>query len=278
MARRKKKKARQVDKTGPKSEDGFGTLAAQVKAARRNLRQVRRADAEQTRREQARRAADPPPEKPRRRLTEEELMAEAFDSLGDGFSGSEKYLGEGFDASDVEVVAPDEPEAPATGPEDDLTTQDLVFLEAMSAEVQRLEDHRTALRDKEWAGVSWRTEAEIVSLSAEDLERLELSHEQRELLRRSRKVTMQVVNVRRFRRGEAIGEVEAFVRDCVRRGDRFVRVVHGKGRHSEGEPVLKPAVIRWCEGAGSRWVRAWAPEIDRSGRFGSLVVELRRDR
>lgn len=270
MARRKKKGA-EPPKSPPKDE-GFGTLAEQVKAARRDLRAERRSAEARAPSKPATPA--PPPEPPKRRMTEQELMAAAFDAVGKEFSGAEKYLGEGYDARDVELVSP-EPAAPAlAAPDDGVTAEDLVFLEAMTASVRRMEDARSQLVDKDWVGVRWRTEAEIASLDAAELERLELTPAQRDLLRRSRKTPMQVVNVRYFRRGEALGEVEAFVRDCAGRGERFVRVVHGKGRQSEGDPVLKPAVITWCEGPGHRWVRAWAPEIDQSGRFGSLVLEL----
>lgn len=277
MARKKGKKRRGNQPQAKPKEEGFGTLAGQLQGVRKELKATRRAEAKESRRAALARASEPPPEKPKRKLTEEELMAEAFGALDETFSGAAKYVGEGYDVSDVELVRAEPEAAPgrAADDADDVTADDLVFLEAMAAEVQRYENKKAALRDKDWSGVSWHSAAQIESFTAEELERLELDGAQRDLLRRSRKVRMHVVNVRRFRRSEAIGEVEAFIRDCVRRGDRFARVIHGKGRQSEGDPVLKPAVIRWCEGAGATWVRAWAPEIDQSGRFGSLVVELR---
>lgn len=291
--KRKGKKRRNTTPAKKKeSPDGFGTLAEQVKAARRDLRAERRETARQEeeakaaerarRAEEARRRGrEPEPEdnRPKRALTRDELMAEAFDAIGDTFSGTEKYLGDGYKASDVVIVEdrefPPDVEGTETGG-DGLTRDDLLFAEAMAADVQRLESKKAALAERDWSGVKWQTQAEIESLTAADLERLSITPEQRDLLKRSRKSQMQVVHLRYLRKRDAMSDLEAFIRGCYGRGERFARVVHGKGRQSEGDPVIKPAVIAWCEGAGAMWAKAWAPEIDHTGRFGSVVIELRR--
>lgn len=268
MARRKKKQKKA--QKAPAPDNGFGTLEAQVKSVRKELRTVRK----------SRPAPAPPPEPPsapKRVLTEDELMSEAFEKLGDEFSGVEKYTGRGYAPDDVELVSERQltESAEARGP-DDLSADDLLFLEEMAAGVERMNAARDALREHEWSGASWRTDVELAALTERDLEAMELSPTERELLRRSRSSSpMPVLNIRRLSLREAMGELDAFVRSCRASRHRFARVVHGKGLGSQAGPVLKPEVIRWCEGAGADWVRAWAPEQDRSGRFGSLVVELR---
>ena len=58
-------------------------------------------------------------------------------------------------------------------------------------------------------------------------------------------------------------------------GDRIVRVITGKGIGSPGEPVLKAAVVAWCAGEGADVVREWAPERERDGCYGALILALR---
>jgi DNA-nicking Smr family endonuclease len=272
MARKKKKK-RKGTPTPPKPETGFGTLKNQVKSARRDLRADRR---ENARPSEVPSTPAPPPKPPKRRLTEEQLMTEAFDTLAEAFSGVEKYTGRGYVADDVELVS-EIPEVEPPSEADDSTAADLLFLEAMATGVERMDAARDALSQKEWAGAAWRTEAQLAALSADELKYLEMTTEHRELLRRSRASGhMRVLNIRRFRLRDAKGEVDAFVRECARSNQRFARIVHGKGRQSKDVAILKPEVVKWCEGEGAPWVLSWAPEVDRSGQFGSLVVELRK--
>jgi DNA-nicking Smr family endonuclease len=112
-------------------------------------------------------------------------------------------------------------------------------------------------------------------LSAEELMEPTLTDEQRDTLKRSRSQRLPTLNIRHLRRTEALTQVEVFVRTARVDGHRFVRVIHGKGRQSAGEPVLKRAVIEWSDGPGGLVVRRWAPETDRSGGFGCIVLELR---
>lgn len=257
----------------------FGTLASQLGDAARKLAEQRKVE-ERAAREAERARRDAPP--PTRKVTEAELMAEAFRAAGETSAAAAKFLGEGYDAGNVELVRPEATEEEgATGRGDgtsapELTHDDLVFLEAMSAEVERLDTGRAALRAREWSGLAWRTDVELASLTAEQLVHLDLTPAHRDLLRRARKAETEALNVRHYNREDALRQVEAFVIGCSARGLRFVRVIHGKGRQSVDGPVLKPAVIAWCEGPGTRWVRAWAPEVDRTGQYGSLVLELHR--
>ena len=67
---------------------------------------------------------------------------------------------------------------------------------------------------------------------------------------------------------------------CRARGDRWCRVITGKGVESAGEPVLKRVVLEWCVArpprpSGVAHVRAWAPELDVHGEWGALVLRLR---
>lgn len=53
------------------------------------------------------------------------------------------------------------------------------------------------------------------------------------------------IDLHGFREAEAIRALERFVRDCRREGHSFVRVIHGKGRHSAGRVgVLADATVR----------------------------------
>ncbi|RMG16993.1 MAG: DNA mismatch repair protein MutS [Deltaproteobacteria bacterium] len=81
-----------------------------------------------------------------------------------------------------------------------------------------------------------------------------------------------------LRREEARDAVRQLFREAHRRGQRCLRIVHGRGRRSAGgEPVLKPALVRWLSrGALAREVLCFcsAPRYD--GGTGALYVLLRR--
>ena len=55
-----------------------------------------------------------------------------------------------------------------------------------------------------------------------------------------------------------------------------VRVITGKGKQSEGEPVLKGAVESYFLSVGAPLVTAFAPEVTRDGDFGAYAVQLKK--
>ena len=107
-----------------------------------------------------------------------------------------------------------------------------------------------------------------------------LAPEQKQLLKRyekrSRQFRVPEINLRGDTLDDALRRVELFVHQCWKQDERFVRIIHGRGQNSEGDPVLKPAILQWLEGPGFRFVRGYAPEVGRHGDYGSVVVQLER--
>ena len=102
-------------------------------------------------------------------------------------------------------------------------------------------------------------------------------------------------HLRRLRRGEigvdreldlhgldarAAREDVAFeLGEAFQAGERCVRIVHGRGAHSPGGPVLKDALLDWLQQpplAGR--VLAFASALPAEGGAGALLVLLRRRR
>jgi DNA-nicking Smr family endonuclease len=76
-----------------------------------------------------------------------------------------------------------------------------------------------------------------------------------------------------LKRDEARDALALFVRDAGRRGQRCLRVVHGKGHGSPGrQPVLKGKVQRWL--AQCAEVIAFAQASGHEGGAGALIVLL----
>jgi len=286
MGRRKKKKGTSNAASKSAQPDGFGTLGDLLgKRAGTKKRGDTTADASRPRATERR---DGPPAEPApktRQVTASDLMAEAFEAAGDAGLWEAKFQGRGYTADDVEVVD-DEPadgrdDAPArsgSGPAlDAMTPEERMFLDAMGGDIEVLDDRdRYAdLSDHSFVGASWRDEVELTRMSADALMEPSLTAEQRDTLKRSRKHRLPTLNVRHLSRADALTQVDVFVRSSRIDRHRFVRVIHGKGKQSVGEPVLKRAVIEWCDGSGSLLVKRWAPETDRSGNFGCVVIELR---
>ena len=102
-------------------------------------------------------------------------------------------------------------------------------------------------------------------------------------------------HLQRLRRGELTAEreldlhgldarsaredVSFELRDAFEAGERCVRIVHGRGVHSPGGPVLKQAVLEWLgQPPLAPLVLAFASAPPREGGAGALLVLLRRKR
>jgi len=76
-------------------------------------------------------------------------------------------------------------------------------------------------------------------------------------------------------RDEALDLLEEGFRQALHNHIRALCIVHGKGLHSQGKPVLKEAVYRWLkEGVMARLVLAAIPQPASGG--GACLVLLRR--
>ena len=73
---------------------------------------------------------------------------------------------------------------------------------------------------------------------------------------------------------EAEQALENFVLDCRRRGLRKVLIIHGKGHHSQGEPVLRGVVRRYLE--KSPYTGAFGPAEPKHRGRGATWVVVRR--
>jgi DNA-nicking Smr family endonuclease len=94
-------------------------------------------------------------------------------------------------------------------------------------------------------------------------------------LRRGQWAIQAQLDLHGLRSDEAREQLAAFVRDALLRGQRCVRVVHGKGLGSPGrEPVLKAKTQRWL--AQCKEVIAFAQATGTQGGAGALVVLLER--
>jgi DNA-nicking Smr family endonuclease len=73
---------------------------------------------------------------------------------------------------------------------------------------------------------------------------------------------------------EAEDAIAAFLRDAARRGLEKVLIVHGKGNHSSGAPVLRAATRRVLE--SSQLAGRFGPAGRESGGTGATWVLVRR--
>ena len=82
-----------------------------------------------------------------------------------------------------------------------------------------------------------------------------------------------------LREAEAREDVAFELADAAAEGERCVRIVHGRGRHSPGAPVLKEALLEWLAAPPlAALVLAFASAPPAQGGAGALLVLLRRRR
>jgi DNA-nicking Smr family endonuclease len=78
---------------------------------------------------------------------------------------------------------------------------------------------------------------------------------------------------------EARRELTDELREAFAEGERCALVVHGRGLHSEGGPVLRDGVVAWLTAEPlARLVLAFATALPRDGGPGASYVLLRRAR
>ncbi len=103
-----------------------------------------------------------------------------------------------------------------------------------------------------------------------------------DLLRRLRGGELEIeedLDLHGLREDEARRAVAQAVADAATRGVRALRIVHGKGLHSPGEPVLRDAVRGWLGRPPlSARLAAFAPAPPREGGDGATLVCLRREK
>lgn len=94
-------------------------------------------------------------------------------------------------------------------------------------------------------------------------------------LRRGEWVPQDRIDLHGMRRDEAREALAEFLRRCVRRGVRCVRVIHGKGNGSpDKQPVLKGKVRSWL--VQKEEVLAFVEARGAEGGSGALMVLLRQ--
>jgi DNA-nicking Smr family endonuclease len=137
--------------------------------------------------------------------------------------------------------------------------------------LQRLRDEREALRE----ALSDEVDIESLLLTDDGLSfrRTGIGPDVVTKLRRGHWAIQSQIDLHGLRREEAREALAGFVREAMRRGQRCVRVVHGKGHGSPGrQPVLKAKVQRWLGQCAE--VIAFAQASAPQGGAGALIVLL----
>jgi DNA-nicking Smr family endonuclease len=136
---------------------------------------------------------------------------------------------------------------------------------------QKIADERAALRE----ALSDEVDIESLLLTDDHLSfrRAGVGADVVTRLRRGHWAIQAEIDLHGLRRDEARDELSAFVRRAAQRGQRCLRVVHGKGHGSPGkQPVLKGKVQKWL--GQSADVIAFAQASGPQGGAGALIVLL----
>jgi DNA-nicking Smr family endonuclease len=167
--------------------------------------------------------------------------------------------------------------ASAVGPVTPMPPSDLAELDVprpAPLPLQREADEREALRQ------TWSDEVDLESLLLTDdglsFRRPGVGPDVVTRLRRGHWSIQGEIDLHGLRRDEARLALLDFLGEASRRGQRCVRVVHGKGHGSPGKrPVLKAKVQRWL--AQSAEVIAFAQASGPQGGAGALIALLDRN-
>jgi hypothetical protein len=88
----------------------------------------------------------------------------------------------------------------------------------------------------------------------------------------ARRGSLPSTNLRGMSRDVALGTIKAAVKHARTHDLRYLRFITGKGLRSAAEPVLKVALVEWCESVGFRY----APDVLPDGSYGTIIVHVPR--
>ncbi len=109
---------------------------------------------------------------------------------------------------------------------------------------------------------------------ARGIDRAHLTRLRRGELRVERRVDLHGLTA-----AEAQRELAGELADAFAAGERCVLVIHGRGLHSDAEPVLRDGVVSWLtSGRSAARVMAFVSALPRDGGPGASYVLLRRAR
>jgi len=138
--------------------------------------------------------------------------------------------------------------------------------------VQSLLDDRDALAESAAGFLSW--EQSLDTGEEACFLREGLGREVVRKLRRGHWIVQDRVDLHGLNREEARRLLSAFLRACIKRGLRCVRIIHGKGLRSPNrEPVLKGKVQHWLAQRDEVLAFCQAPQAQ--GGSGALLVLLK---
>lgn len=220
-------------------------------------------------------------------MTDEELFRAAIDGLDPIQINQGKYGGHGPMAAHVQERQP-EPEPEPRDPYD--LAEQLFEAEFTHTRLKRLESQRHVPEAGGGIDVNRLYRLDPAPPPAEGTTRQEavegilapggpeLTPDQRRLLdecaRQRANNTLPVTNLRGMTRDVGLAAMASAVKHARRHEERYLRFITGKGLQSADEPVLKVALVEWCEAQGLRYV----PEVLPDGSFGAFIVHVPRKR
>lgn len=164
-------------------------------------------------------------------------------------------------------------------PDADGPSEDDLFLEAVG-DVEPLEDRGRVRepRRKRRTGKASRPASFTVERDGDRIEGRAhgVSHRQLVDLVAGHSEPESQLDLHRHDRDAARQALERFIAGAAASGQRLVLVIHGRGRHSGGAPVIKEEVVTTlCRGATGRSVRGFCSARARHGGTGALYVLLK---
>lgn len=208
----------------------------------------------------------------KRQMDEGELMAAAFHALSTGEVNIE------WDATQVvQSKAPcASPSQPATLPAPTPPPE---------AASQKKAPPPTSLDPSQWQGRDWGGQdwlsGQHVPIDAthpfSKLRNHQLSPTQLRLLEKVTRLhpaKIQELNLRYQTRNQAMAQLRRTVAQMRRFGQRYLRIITGKGIGSSGAPILRQEVVHWCILQANRQALQWTPEPENNREYGAIFVDL----
>lgn len=271
-----------------KSKKPKGTLADQLKnikvvTVEKKKALARQAEAAEAvrRAERDRLEASRPTNK-----TDEELFTNAFEQMekGDTYSGKYGHAGDKwrpFEGRRKDAKHQESEDQKAR--EEVITKRDLSDMEfSIGGLDKRFDDGKYHKHTPQYTATTEDSpfSTPLLPKDSRGLREVVLDSTQKEVIKKAetfeKSNRVPSINLRGDDKNEALSRLETFIPSCFQRGDKFLRIIHGRGKSSAGDPVIKPAVLTWLEGPGEKYISGYAPEVNASGDYGSLLIEFRR--
>ena len=125
-----------------------------------------------------------------------------------------------------------------------------------------------------WEMVAWLQSHEASLDEKYDIKNIPRRNKKRKPAAKASKEPEDTLDLHGLTVEEAVREIKSFITGSKLKGYYFIKIIHGKGLHSQGEAKLKSLVVDFLNGEGRNLISSWKHASLNQGGDGAVIIYL----